>query len=43
MSDAFTLLWPPFLVATALVYELTLVTADVDILRARPCPVLPAA
>ena len=32
-----------FLVATALVYELTLVTADVDILRARPCPVLPAA
>jgi len=32
-----------FLVATALVYELTFVTADADILRARPCPLLSAA
>jgi PIN domain nuclease of toxin-antitoxin system len=32
-----------FLVATALVYELTFVTADERILGARPCPLLPAA
>lgn len=29
-----------FLVATALVYELTLVTADDALIRARPCPIL---
>jgi PIN domain nuclease of toxin-antitoxin system len=32
-----------FLVATALVYELTLVTADAAILAARPCPTLVGA
>lgn len=31
-----------FLVATALVYELTLVTADATLLDARPCPLLAA-
>ena len=31
-----------FLVATALVYELTFVTADAQILDAKPCAVLPA-
>lgn len=30
-----------FLVATALTYELTLVTADEGIIRARPCALLP--
>lgn len=29
-----------FLVATALVYELTLATADDALIRARPCPIL---
>jgi len=29
-----------FLVATALVYELTFVTADETLLRAKPCPIL---
>ena len=28
------------LVATALVYELTLATADDALIRARPCPIL---
>ena len=32
-----------FIVATALVYELTLVTADDVILAARPCPLLAAS
>ena len=31
-----------FLVATALVYDLTLITADADILGRRACPVLAA-
>ena len=31
-----------FLVATALVYDLTLITADADILASRACPVLAA-
>lgn len=30
-----------FLVATALSYELTFVTADADIIQARPCTLLP--
>jgi hypothetical protein len=30
------------LVATARVYELTLVTADERLIRERPCPILPA-
>jgi PIN domain nuclease of toxin-antitoxin system len=30
-----------FLVATALVYGLTLVTADESIIEAKPCPILP--
>ena len=29
-----------FLVATALVYDLTLVTADETLIRAKPCPIL---
>jgi PIN domain nuclease of toxin-antitoxin system len=29
-----------FLVATALVYDLILATADEDLIRARPCPIL---
>jgi len=30
-----------FLVATALVYDLVLATADEDLIRARPCPIFP--
>ena len=30
-----------FLVATALIYDLTLATADERLIRARPCPILP--
>jgi PIN domain nuclease of toxin-antitoxin system len=32
-----------FLAATALIYELTLVTADEALIRAKPCPVLASA
>ena len=31
-----------FIVATALVHELTLVTADEALIEARPCPLLPS-